>query len=175
MIVARKPLCGTVADNVLRHGTGGINVEGCRVGTEAVVSLKGLGQNANMNDDGWKGIGCRPEPTVSIGRWPANLIHDGSQDVDAVLGEAKRFFYCPKASKADRGPDNRHPTVKPSALMAYLVRLVTPPGGLVLDPFAGSGTTGVACIREGFDCVLIEQDETYAATIQQRLDKENCK
>jgi site-specific DNA-methyltransferase (adenine-specific) len=236
IIVARKPLCGTVADNVLTHGTGGINVDGCRVGTERVVSLKGLGQNSNMNDDNWKGIGSRPAPTVSVGRWPANLIHDGSEEVVGLFpeqqsgpnprnrggigyhssaqgqsmchaprgadsGSAARFYYCAKASKADRdegceglaerltmrygekaqGPlpqqtpskpvpqRNHHPTVKPTALMRYLCRLVTPPGGVVLDPFTGSGSTGKAAVSEGFDFVGIEREAEYVEIARARI------
>jgi site-specific DNA-methyltransferase (adenine-specific) len=197
IIVARKPLVGTVAENVLTHGTGGINVDGCRVGTERVVSLKGLGQNANMNDDNWKGISSRPAPTVSAGRWPANLIHDGSDEVVGLTGDAARFFYCAKASKADRDegcdgldelqthsrkPDgkstfelsdrqpsrNHHPTVKPTDLMRYLCRLVTPPGGTVLDPFCGSGSTGKAAILEGFQFVGIEREDEYVAIAKAR-------
>jgi len=208
VIVARKPLVGTVAENVLRHGTGGINVDGCRVGTEQVVSLKGLGQNSNMNDDNWKGIGSRPAPTVSIGRWPANLIHDGSEEVVGLFpqtrpgesparrnsepgsgrtmgsgwhgedsgvrvvldsGSAARFFYCAKASKADRSADNKHPTVKPTELMRYLCRLVTPPGGVVLDPFTGSGSTGKAAILEGFRFIGIEREAEYVEIAKARI------
>ena len=137
--VARKPLVGTVAANVLEHGTGAINVDGCRVGT-------------------------------SSGRWPANLIHDGSDEPRELLGDAARFFYCAKASKADRGEGNMHPTVKPTELMRYLCRLVTPPGGVVLDPFMGSGSTGKAAALEGFRFIGIERDPDYLAIAQQRID-----
>jgi len=137
--VARKPLVGTVAANVLEHGTGAINVDGCRVGT-------------------------------SSGRWPANLIHDGSDEPRELLGDAARFFYCAKASKADRGEGNMHPTVKPTELMRYLCRLVTPPGGVVLDPFMGSGSTGKAAALEGFRFIGIERDPNYLAIAQQRID-----
>jgi site-specific DNA-methyltransferase (adenine-specific) len=138
------------------------------------------------------------------GRWPANLIHDGSPEVvglfpevsaskpgirrnqntgwkcsskptdihvsyDEPSGTAARFFYTAKASPAERGPGNNHPTVKPIALMRYLCRLVTPPGGVVLDPFAGSGTTGIAACLEGFRAVLCEREETYLPIIVTRL------
>jgi site-specific DNA-methyltransferase (adenine-specific) len=85
-------------------------------------------------------------------------------------GSAARFFYCAKASKADRGPDNTHPTVKPTELMRYLCRLVTPPGGVVLDPFMGSGSTGKAAALEGFRFIGIERDPDYLAIAQQRID-----
>lgn len=103
-------------------------------------------------------------------RFPSNLIHDGSPAAQGVLGDAARYFYSAKASKADRAGSD-HPTVKPVDLMAYLCRLVTPPGGHVLDPFAGSGTTGAACIREGFKATLIEREASYVADIQKRLSQ----
>lgn len=137
--VARKPFSGTVAANVLYHGTGAINIDSCRVGTSG-----------------------------DVGRWPTNLIHDGSEPAD-LLGEAARFFYCAKASKKDRGENNNHPTVKPTELMAYLCRLVTPPGGTVLDPFMGSGSTGKAAIREGFSFMGVERDPEYFAIAESRV------
>jgi DNA modification methylase len=205
--MARKPLIGTVAANVLAHGCGGLNVDACRVGTEEVVSLKGLGDNRNLNDDNWRGIGSRPEPTVSVGRFPANLIHDGSDEVLELFpetssnsgnlthsnrnrpneiygrygagpttgitdsGSAARFFYCAKASRSERGKDNTHPTVKPIELMRYLIRLVNPPGGIVLDPFAGSGTTLLAARFEGAQSIGIELVEEHCEIIARRLDK----
>jgi site-specific DNA-methyltransferase (adenine-specific) len=207
--MARKPLEGTVAANVLAHGCGGLNVDACRVGTEEVVSLKGLGDNRNLNDDNWRGIGSRPEPTVSVGRFPANLIHDGSDEVlelfpvtttggkprtgtqgwntayvggknvdrgvqstfhDSGGASAARFFYCAKASRSERGKDNTHPTVKPIDLMRYLIRLVNPPGGIVLDPFAGSGTTLLAARLEGAQSIGVELDENHCEIIARRLD-----
>lgn len=170
IVVARKPLVGTVAENVLAHGTGALNIDGCRV-----------------------------EP----GRWPANLIHDGSEEVLSIFpatasgnpagtksggqgnaygvfaggipvtgfgdsGSAARFFYCAKPDASERGEFNRHPTVKPVALMRYLLRMVTPPGGIVLDPFLGSGTTGVAADQEGFEWVGIERDEASAEIARRR-------
>lgn len=175
--VARKPLRDTVAVNVLAHGTGALNIERCRVG-----------------DAG--------------GRWPANVIHDGSEEVLQAFPDAKgqqgdlketgrprlslgrfgdmapprahrarvetetsaaRFFYCAKASKADRGAENIHPTVKPTDLMRYLCRLVTPPGGLVLDPFMGSGSTGKAAILEGFRFVGCELQPEYIEIARARI------
>jgi DNA modification methylase len=165
IVMARKPFKGTVANNVLLHGTGAINIDGCRVEGD---------------------------------RWPANLIHDGSEAVEDVLGKATGYFYCAKPSKKekDRGcedlpitrPDQRteigmgsvvekgvlpgrnsHPTVKPIALMRYLCRLVTPPGGLVLDPFMGSGTTGIAALEEGFDFAGIEKEQQYIEIAKRRV------
>lgn len=137
--VARKPFKGTVANNVLTHGTGAINIDGCRVATD------------------WK-----------KGRWPANLIHDGSDEVTELTGDAARFFYCAKANKKDREDGNNHPTVKPTDLMAYLCRLVTPPDGIILDPFMGSGSTGKAAIREGFNFIGIEREPGYFAIAETR-------
>jgi DNA modification methylase len=243
--VARKPLAGTVAANVLEHGTGALNVDGCRVGTSknvpASVSKKALancyGKYAEAGET--PGIGGH-DP--NIGRWPANLIHDGSDEVvglfpnnntgcrphmitaseatqaankakgwgsvsvpknklagfdDGDNKSAARFFYCAKASKADRdegcerivkkqnsnwpqnldGNDergaaprsNNHPTVKPTDLMRYLCRLVTPPGGTVLDPFMGSGSTGKAAVLEGFNFIGIEREAEYVEIAKARI------
>jgi hypothetical protein len=138
------------------------------------------------------------------GRWPANLIHDGSEDASGLLGEAARFFYCPKASKRDRDEgledmarkasgmvsntsgkhitrrdegyevapraNNNHPTVKPTELMRYLCRLVTPPGGVVLDPFMGSGSTGKGAMLEGFRFIGIERDPDYFEIACRRIE-----
>ncbi len=161
IIVARKPLEGTVAANVLKHGTGAINIDASRVKHTEPIKEPG-------------------------GRWPANLIHDGDQLVLDLFpetttgkstpgkkptdsGSAARFFYCAKASETDRDPDNNHPTVKPTNLMRYLVRLVTPPGGTVLDPFTGSGSTGKAAILEGFDFIGIDLDPEYIEIAERRL------
>jgi site-specific DNA-methyltransferase (adenine-specific) len=198
--VARKPLIGTVAENVLEWGTGGINVDGCRVGTEQVQTTahKTLG-------DGIKYGKSKPFEASELrtGRFPANLIHDGSEEVVGLFpsphgagkantlvgnktmgtifqnsndvtrfgdsGSAARFFYCAKSSKRDRGDGNNHPTVKPTDLMRYLCRLVTPPGGTVLDPFMGSGSTGKAAILEGFHFIGIEQDTDYVEIARARI------
>jgi site-specific DNA-methyltransferase (adenine-specific) len=181
-IVARKPFPGTVAANVLRHGTGAINVDGCRVGfvsqadereTKSKNRHGDFGSSAPVRvaygEDRRTGdqIGNYDPP----GRWPANLAHDGSPDVlDLFPRDAARFFYSAKASKADRGEGNTHPTVKPSELMAYICRLVTPPGGVVLDPFMGSGSTGVGALREGFRFVGIELDAGYLEIARNRLE-----
>lgn len=160
------------------------------------------GAGAGASSQGEQGT---PECTCEDGRWPANLIHDGSDDVAAALGDKTRLFYCAKPSKAEKNAGlgdefetkqtmggggtnheelggkfgsikapqkNSHPTVKPVALMAYLCRLVTPPGGTVLDPFLGSGTTGVAAVREGFDFIGIEREAEYAAIAEARVEHE---
>jgi DNA modification methylase len=105
-----------------------------------------------------------------LGRWPANLIHDGGEEVVGLTGDAARFFYCAKANKADRG-ENHHPTVKPTDLMRYLCRLVTPPGGVVLDPFTGSGSTGKASILEHFNFIGIEREAEYCEIARARISK----
>jgi len=169
--VARKPFPGTVAENVLQHGTGAINVDGCRVGmmTQAEVNRSGM----RTTVDGW-GFACETwngrEPQ---GRWPANLIHDGSEEVVGLFpddGEASaaRFFYCAKADASERR-NSKHPTIKPVALMRYLVRLVCPAGGVVLDPFAGSGTTIEAARLEHCRAIGIEREAEYCADILERL------
>ena len=174
--VARKPLIGTVAENVLQHGTGGINVDGCRVGcearpvmvrTETVVAASSMsGQSTGATSSG---------ELTTVGRWPANLIHDGSDEVTGLFpsedGEKSeaRFFYTAKADKSDRGHGNNHPTVKPQALMRYLVRLVCPPGGVVLDPFGGSGTTAAAARLEQCRSILCELSAEYCDIAVERL------
>ena len=201
--VARKPLIGTVAENVLTHGTGGINIDGCRVGTEQVQTTA-----HTTLGDGIKYGKSKPFPASEIrtGRFPANLIHDGSEEVvglfpeskDGVanpnkkgkgwfdtsnggtyhkgygsFGSAARFFYCAKASKKDRDNEgvvkNIHATVKPTDLMRYLCRLVTPKGGTILDPFMGSGSTGKGAVKEGFNFIGIELDEEYVKIAEKRI------
>ena len=231
ILMAQKPMEGkNGTENVLKHGTGALNIAACRIGTEPRHNAPvGAHKNAMMPYDGQDGPG-----TDVTGRWPANVVTDGSEEVLAAFpytesgegavkretaagykanafgaesrpagtpmishgdsGSAARFFYAaienstrpttdePKASnekskrfwygsKAD-GEDrlgSKHPTVKPVDLMRYLVRLVTPPKGLVLDPFAGTGTTGMACMAEGFDCILIEREDEYVADIRRRI------
>jgi site-specific DNA-methyltransferase (adenine-specific) len=233
--MARKPLIGTVAANVMQHGTGAVNVDGCRVPHGADVDLSAVQRQqaegtGHAVGKGFVGsmIGKDVAMYKPLGRWPANLIHDGSDDVlagfpgdrpgmssggqgrrDASMfgvggiskpehfrgdsGSAARFFYCPKASKADReaGLDgmevngcgvgalrdsgrgkestNHHPTVKPTALMQYLCRLITPPGGTVLDPFTGSGSTGKAAMLEGFNFVGFEREAEYVEIARRRI------
>jgi site-specific DNA-methyltransferase (adenine-specific) len=279
IILARKPLIGTVAANVLAHGTGGLNIDGCRVATDD--SLGGGNTSADVDrtgkHEGWqrpwmadpeaaKAAAERSAASVArseaLGRWPANLLHDGSDDVLAGFldskgqladvsatapspktsnvygamrregearadsenegvvgfkmkpgarrmdaGSAARFFYCAKTGKADRdeglddAPDrvlamsnqakaeqargnlhqgkggmntgkvrkNHHPTVKPTDLMRYLCRLVTPPGGIVLDPFTGSGSTGKAAVLEGFGFIGCELQAEYVEIALARI------
>jgi site-specific DNA-methyltransferase (adenine-specific) len=163
--MARKPLSGTVAETVLQHGTGAINVDGCRVGTEAVT--------INTWNDGAKpfggGAGHEYTGRTVQGRWPANIIHDGSNEAALALKSGARFFYSSKTGKDDRETDNNHPTVKPTMLMAYLCRLVTPQGGTVLDPFMGSGSTGKAATVNGFRFIGIERDPEYHKIAEARI------
>jgi DNA modification methylase/transcriptional regulator with XRE-family HTH domain len=167
--VARKPLVGTVAENVLEHGTGALNVDGCRVKGAPPSVPQPVFNSPTGRTYGMKtGEGRNGEMSQAAGRWPANLIHDGSEEVVGPLNDAARFFYCAKASKADRGDDNNHPTVKPTDLMRYLCRLVTPPGGIVLDPFAGSGSTGKAAALEGFRFIGIEREAEYVEIARAR-------
>lgn len=230
IIVARKSLIGTVAENVLKHGTGAMNIDGCRIETDSTDPNH---RNPLSNRSGEKSIfGIGGTGHLGTGRWPANVIHDGSEEVLAGFpdthapgsngrrkngsmfdvgeelqhasytdaGSVARFFYCAKTSRADRnegcesfdakplnwssgdqspgtfqseGTDktspNNHPTVKPTALMRYLVRLVTAPGGTVLDPFMGSGSTGKACTYEGFNFIGIEREADYARIAEARI------
>jgi site-specific DNA-methyltransferase (adenine-specific) len=167
-VLARKPLVGTVVANVLKWGTGAINVDGCRVESETI----------NTWDDGAKpfgeGAGHKDTGRTVRGRWPANLMHDGSDDVvglfpDIQVGSASRFFYCAKANKQERGAENKHPTVKPVALMEYLIKLVLPPRGIVLDPFAGSGTTLLAAKNLGVRAIGMELEPEYAEIAKKRI------
>jgi site-specific DNA-methyltransferase (adenine-specific) len=169
IVVARKPLIGTVAANVLAHGTGALNVDGCRIGTDGGTAGATAGPSDGIYGNGLNGTFS--QPVDGLGRWPANVILDESQAEN--LGEESRFFYTAKASTVERPriDGSAHPTVKPLTLMRYLVRLVTPPGGIVLEPFAGSGTTLEACIVEGFKCIGIERDPTYLELIVQRVSK----
>lgn len=169
--VARKPLIGTIAANVLEHGTGALNIDGTRIGTRIGTRTVSTGEVVSSNIAmGGANYGRIPAGET-VGRWPANIIIDDSDETSFALSEldgANRIFYSAKADAADRC-NSKHPTVKPTDLMAYLVRLVTPPGGTVLDPFAGSGSTGMACLREGFDALLIEREKEYYEDILRRL------
>ena len=235
--VARKPLEGTVAQNVLEHGTGALNIDGCRVATDGRPHLQSTGRDPMGNAFGARLNGSRADGTTTQGRWPANLIHDGSEEAVGLFpqtakssatlhpgtnrgsqfgqivssarttgysdtGSAARFFYCAKASKADRDEGlsnpatpfvqfqtangtsgrpsslsegrnteyrNHHPTVKPTDLMRYLCRLVTPPGGTVLDPFTGSGSTGRGAVLEGFNFIGIEREAEYVPIAEARI------
>jgi len=173
IILARKPLTGTVAGNVLEHGTGAINIDACRVKSEDSewTCRKSATSSFSQEARPWKEklTGIEIASGGVGGRWPANFIHDGSDEVTDLLGSAARFFYCAKASPAERGEYNKHPTVKPLALMRYLVKLITPPSGIVLDPFAGSGSTLVAASQLGFDAIGIELDKVHCDIIERRL------
>jgi len=168
--MARKPLAGTVAANVLRYGTGAINVDGCRVGTDGGTTRNGL---SYVGESGWTTGHCVQR--IDAGRWPANVLHDGSDEATEGLRDAARYFYTAKASGEDRDemlgdvPKNVHPTVKPTDLMRYLVRMVTPPGGLVLDPFTGSGSTGRAAMLEGMRFIGCELSPEYADIARARI------
>lgn len=221
IVVARKPLIGTVVQNIEAHGTGAININDCRVdfvsegdresatfGTQTDIKNEGYGSKRPSDGHVFaKNVEANP-----IGRWPANLIHDGSDEVIECFPDAKgqqgdlkvtgkprpsserfgdiapplehkarvesetsaaRFFYMAKASRGERNlgleEQNNHPTVKPIALMRYLVRLVTPKGGRVLDPFCGSGTTGIACKMEHFDFVGLDETEDYIKISEARI------
>lgn len=240
IVVARKPLVGTVAANVLEHGTGALNIDGCRIEHESEEDLAtSLAKNPGRDDTVTSGTygADRPQQSVNVdGRWPANVVlsERAAAELDEQSGESvsrigkprsgqngdgwgmtatgaeyddeggpSRFFYCAKASRAERnaglegfeerqirrlsGGDfahnsgstnsdkagaasrNSHPTVKPINLMRWLVRLVTPPGGTVLDPFLGSGTTGAAAALEGFDFIGIEREAEYVAIAEARI------
>lgn len=175
IILARKPLVGTVAANVLAHGTGALNIDGCRIaasGPSPSVQVRKRKVPPASPGGIWPTAGDRkvwaePHHGEDIGRWPANVLLD--EEAAAMLGEPSRFFYTAKASRKERGEGNTHPTVKPQALMRWLVRMVTPPGGLVLDPFNGSGSTGVASIAEGFRYIGCEREAEYVEISRNRL------
>jgi site-specific DNA-methyltransferase (adenine-specific) len=243
IVVARKPLVGTVAANVEKHGTGALNIDGCRVPNADAAGDRDGEESAERTYEGRGGTDFAMKPGVRggcpSGRWPANLLHDGSPEVLACFpqtargkmrpthttagrsvygndaeggfttmetygdaGSAARFFYCPKADRADRNDglvgrekkplhwssgnqnpgsfqspstnrssENHHPTVKPTDLMRYLCRLITPPGGTVLDPFTGSGSTGRGATLEGFGFVGIEREAEYVEIAKLRIAK----
>jgi site-specific DNA-methyltransferase (adenine-specific) len=198
----------TVAENVLKHGTGAINIDGCRVATDESLNGGAYSADRKPSDSEWVRQGgtihsyAGKDYQQPAGRWPANIVHDGSDEVVVAFpesearpgttkirgesrncygeatrtdgpshddsGSAARFFYTAKADADDR-LGSKHPTVKPLDLMQWLVRLVTPPGGTVLDPFAGTGTTGEAAFREGFRAVLIEREPEYQNDIRRRM------
>jgi DNA modification methylase len=195
IIVARKPLEGTVAQNVLKHGTGALNIGACRVGTESTIRNQNEGPTWSGKFQGGKRLNGS-----DAGRWPANVILSDDTEVLEMFperkvcahgpgvkakgmfgvtagavagyddsGSAARFFYVAKADKTDRGHGNTHNTVKPTALMTWLCRLACPAGGLVLDPFAGSGSTGVACRMEGRRFIGIEESAEYVEIARRRL------
>ena len=160
---------------MLAHGTGALNIDACRIATdERIPNHHGTNGAAGLT------FGARaeyvpgsasPENTHGKGRWPANVIL--SEDQATELGEAARFFYCAKAPTSERPKvdGQAHATVKPLTLMRWLVQLVTPPGGIVGDPFAGSGTTLEAAYLEGFSAVGVELEDIHIPLIRQRLEK----
>jgi site-specific DNA-methyltransferase (adenine-specific) len=206
IIMARKPVVGTVAANRAAFGTGAINVAACVVPTTTPRPWREYtGRSGNVYGTGLEG--SRAVEDTTLGRWPANVLHDGSEEVEAAFatfktsqtgkrserskqaevvgtnwlmnnhesreytdtGTASRFFYCAKASVADRA-GSKHPTVKPQALMRWLVTLVTPPGGTILDPFAGSGSTLQAARDCRFHAVGIELEPAYHEDIKRRIE-----
>lgn len=172
--MARKPFSSTVAANVIQYGTGAINVDGCRVGTEARLNQSAGNKNLQhrttvtpvSSHNETDGREC-------VGRWPANIIHDGSNEAALSLKSGARFFYTAKAGKVDRESENNHPTVKPTMLMAYLCRLITQPGGTILDPFMGSGSTGKAATINGFRFIGIERDPEYHKISEARISNQH--
>ena len=183
VVLARKPLEGTVAANVLKWGTGALNIDGCRIGTSGGGNSCPGGDLCKCVTDGTS-YSQTKHPVRregEFGRWPANVVLDEHQaaaldeqsGASNDAGGASRFFYCSKASSKERPEVDgvKHPTVKPLALMRWLVRLVTPPGGTVFDPFAGSGTTIEAAILEGFDAVGVEMEPSYLPLIERRLER----
>jgi len=218
IVMARKSIEGTIVDNVLKHGTGGINIDDCRIETEENLNGGAYAKNGNrrslvsdIRSGASEGM-FQSKKTVGedfvqpTGRFPANVMHDGSDVVQDIFpktskstggktksdfgdiygtysgdvlssssggfgdeGTAARYFYCPKVSSAERGEDNTHPTVKPQELMKYLCRLVTPKNGTVLDPFMGSGSTGMAAKDEGFEFIGIEREKEYFEIAEKRI------
>lgn len=164
-VLARAPMVGSTPKNVAAFGTGTLNIEECRIETEEKLVRPAVNRSNDTVFKSGLGAGVQEEPE---GRWPANVIHDGSDAVLEEMGEYARFYYAAKASKRERN-GTQHPTVKPVKLMRYLCRMITPKGGIVLDPFAGSGSTGQAAIEEGFGAVLMERDATYCDDIRRRL------
>jgi site-specific DNA-methyltransferase (adenine-specific) len=212
--VARKPIEGTVVNNVLKYGTGAMNIDGCRVATNEVITNHSRSSESAKSKGKYGDSKAQETHQTSgqkQGRFPANFIHDGSEDVLACFphskdgvavgrnkkegqssgnkvygkqrnvdtkdvsyggsGSAARFFYCSKANKTDRDEGNKHPTVKPTDLMRYLVMLVTRKGGVVCDPFMGSGSTGKACVAEGMTFYGIEKEKESYITSKSRIRK----
>lgn len=183
IVVARKPLSEkTVAENVLKHGTGGINIDSSRVPYNGDVVSNWFNKKyresvkSKVYGNG-TGIPKEFDSSPDKGRFPANIVHDGSDEVldefakygdRKSVGSPARFFYSMKASPKERIDGGRHPTIKPVSLIRYLVKLVTPTNGTVLDMFAGSGTTGNAALGEGMRAILIEKEQEYYDGILRR-------
>jgi len=199
-ILVRKPLGEkNIAANVLEWETGAINIDGTRIGFRSAADeheSKQKNRHADFKsgprDNHVYGQDMRHRGDQGnynpSGRWPANLILSHHPDCDGVCVEgcpirlldrqngASRFFYCAKPSRKERdnGGPNNHPTVKSLKLMQYLCRIITPPDGIVLDPFAGTGTTGIAALQEGFSFIGIEQDKEYCALAHKRIEAANA-
>ena len=219
IVLARKPLAGTVQECLREHGTGAINVQACRVPFVSDEDRKTAHTNAlgpverykttKQIFDGGRASGGFADTHSPAGRWPANLLHDGSEEVVALFpaqagavapvrrrsndkfrntygafkgdideqgstfrgdsGSAARFFYASKATKTERA-GSKHPTVKPISPLRYFIRMVAAPGAMILDPFAGTGTTAQAALLEGCSTVLIEREEQYQADIRRRME-----
>ena len=215
IVMARKFIEGTNKNNREKYGTGGINIDGCRIelseGDDPRLGGKGTWKTDGMAKNVYGDYKGRENGSSELGRFPANVMHDGSEEVLSGfpntgqgngnpysyagreynnkdtsmfngdkpqapsnyndMGSAARFFYCPKVSKSERGEDNTHPTVKPQELMKYLCRLVTPKNGTVLDPFMGSGSTGMAAKDEGFEFIGIEREKEYFEIAESRITR----
>jgi len=168
IVLARKKIEGTNKQNREKYGTAGLNIDACRVGLsegdDPRLGGKGTWKTDKMAKDVYDGGYTGVETGSSeLGRFPANVMHNGLEE------DWARYFYCPKTSKAEKGKDNSHPTVKPIKLMKYLCRLVTPKGGTVLDPFMGSGSTGIAAKDEGFEFIGIEREKEYFEIAERRV------
>lgn len=170
IVLARRPFFGTTEENMLMFWTGAIHIDSCRIPSgkdhaDKCASVVGIDSQRNVNCFG-KSDGARKDSYSPCGRWPSNVLHDGSDEVCRLFpskgctddGSASRFFYCAKASKSERGTGNNHSTVKPVALMEYLIELVTFEDQLVLDFCMGSGTTGVAAVKLGRQFIGIDSD-----------------
>ena len=184
ILLARKPLSEkTIAENVLKWGTGGLNIDRCRIGTEGggtrCNKRDGLGNCLGHPDRKGTAYGVTYHAKESEGvegRFPANVILDEEagrllDEQSGDTGGASRFFYCAKASRSERGEGNNHPTVKPVDLMEYLIKLVTPAGGVVLDPFIGSGTTAIAAINLGLHYIGFELEKENYDIANQRIER----
>lgn len=167
IILARKPLSEkTIVDNVLKWGTGGLNIEDCSIATEDNLARDRSG-NRGMFDGYAKWDKDHPESRKT--RYPANVMFEDNPEAIEHLPEGKaRYFYCAKVHKRDEF--NTHPTVKPLPLIEYLVTLINPPNGNVLDIYAGSGTLGVVCKKLNIDCTVVEREKEYIDVINLRLN-----
>ena len=184
IVLCRKPISErTIAENVMKWGTGGINIDGCRIefskNDDPRVN-KDYSHNAKAGLEIGSHKNNKTGERISLhdkcGRFPANTILDDSSSemldnqTGVLVSDVSRFFYCAKTSKKERGEGNIHPTVKPIKLIRYLVRLITPPNGISLDPFLGSGTHSIACLEENFNYIGFELDEEYFKIAKDRLN-----